>query len=77
MNVSLRAAFTWSALLLARGLGFFWLSSFVWRRRLSILCYHAFSLRDGHLFRPGLIMRPELFERRLAWLHRHGFKVVS
>jgi len=44
--------------------------------RLTILCYHGFSLGDEHRFRPGLFMRPELFAERLDWLKANDFRVL-
>ena len=43
---------------------------------LPILGYHAFSLGQGHHFRPKLFMRPELFAARLEFLRSEGFRVL-
>jgi peptidoglycan/xylan/chitin deacetylase (PgdA/CDA1 family) len=47
------------------------------RRGLRVLCYHGISLRDEHLFRPTLFMRPDTFRRRLETLRALGVPVVS
>lgn len=48
-----------------------------WRsERLLILCYHGFSLRDEHLWDPGLFVTAEHFEGRLELLRRLGCTIV-
>lgn len=42
-----------------------------------ILCYHGASWDDEHRFRPTLFISPANFERRMAWLKRRGFAVLS
>lgn len=46
------------------------------RRRLLILCYHGFSLRDEHRWNPDLYVTGEHFERRLRALAEGGYQVV-
>lgn len=46
------------------------------RGRLRILCYHGFSLRDEHLFRPKLYITEKTFRRRLEQLKKSGFEVL-
>lgn len=46
-------------------------------RGLRILCYHGFSLFDEHVYEPALFMTGAVLARRLAWLKRKGFEVVS
>ncbi|HSE53917.1 MAG TPA: hypothetical protein VLB00_17135 [Gemmatimonadales bacterium] len=46
------------------------------RRRLLILCYHGFSLRDEHRWNPELYVTGEHFERRLRALADGGYQVV-
>ncbi|MDA0373782.1 MAG: polysaccharide deacetylase family protein [Planctomycetota bacterium] len=46
------------------------------RRGLRVLCYHGISLRDEHLFRPTLFMRPDTFRRRLEVLRAKSIPVV-
>lgn len=40
---------------------------------LPILCYHGYSFRDEHLFKPGLFHSMAVFEQRMDWLAREGF----
>lgn len=48
-----------------------------WRsRRLLILCYHGFSLRDEHQWRPALYMTGDTFAARLGQLTRLGATVL-
>jgi peptidoglycan/xylan/chitin deacetylase (PgdA/CDA1 family) len=46
------------------------------RRRLLILCYHGFSLRDEHRWNPELYVTGEHLERRLRALAEGGYHVV-
>ena len=46
------------------------------RRRLLILCYHGFSLRDEHRWNPDLYVTGEHFARRLRTLADGGYQVV-
>lgn len=46
------------------------------RRRLLILCYHGFSLRDEHRWNPDLYVTGEHFARRLRALAEGGYQVV-
>ena len=46
------------------------------RRRLLILCYHGFSRRDEHLWKPSLYITARQFEERLDLLHRGGYRVL-
>lgn len=48
-----------------------------WRqRRLLILCYHGVSVDDEHRW-SDLYISPALLDRRLAWLRRNGFQILS
>lgn len=47
------------------------------RGKLGILCYHGFSFKDEHLFRPQLFQTPESFESRMRWLKRAGYRTLS
>jgi len=60
----------------ARLAGGFWLAERLKPAGIPILCYHGFSIGDEHRFRPALFIRPEEFERRLAWLRRSRYKVI-
>lgn len=61
----------------ARSLRAFDVSRALLRRRTNILCFHGFSVRDEHLFRPMLFMRAEVFARRLAAIRRLGLSVIT
>jgi peptidoglycan/xylan/chitin deacetylase (PgdA/CDA1 family) len=45
--------------------------------KLGILCYHGFSFKDEHLFRPQLFQTPDSFENRMRWLKRAGYRTLS
>src|SRR5947209_20249744 len=48
-----------------------------WRRdRLLILAYHGVSLRDEHLWNPGLYMSKEVFRSRLRLIEKSGCNVL-
>ncbi|MPY71218.1 MAG: polysaccharide deacetylase family protein [Alphaproteobacteria bacterium] len=57
-------------------LGLFGVARLLTRRELRVLCYHGFSFRDEHAFRPKLFMRPETFARRMALLAARGHQVL-
>lgn len=62
---------------LRKGGVFRYVSNSNWRRqRLLILCYHGFSLEDEHLWRRGLYMQAQIFERRLELLKKGGCSVL-
>lgn len=61
----------------AKLLGLFALSRRIYRHKVRILCYHGFTLRDEHLFVPGLFITPETFTRRMNYLKRKGYRVQS
>lgn len=62
---------------LAKGTGLYGLARRRTRRGLRILCYHAFSIEDEYSFRPRLFMQASTFRRRMAYLHRNAFPVLS
>ncbi len=69
----------WAKIILlyvAKFAGLFEICNFANRRALRILCYHGFSLAEEHEFRPKLLMDPRVFERRLAWLKRHDYRIA-
>jgi peptidoglycan/xylan/chitin deacetylase (PgdA/CDA1 family) len=48
-----------------------------WRNdRLLILCYHGISIRDEHLWSPGLFMSPDDFNDRLERIRAGGYTVL-
>lgn len=54
-----------------------WLRQTAWRhRRLLILCYHGFALRDEHRWDPELFISPERFRARLEYLRAGRFQVL-
>ena len=71
-NLNLKELF----LVLCKWLGFFHLSRWITRKRLRILCYHAFELADEVSFRPRLFMRGATFEARLRFLRDQAFPVL-
>jgi peptidoglycan/xylan/chitin deacetylase (PgdA/CDA1 family) len=57
--------------------GLFRLASLKTRQSLRVLCYHGFSIDDESLFRPRLFMQLSTFRRRLEYLEKHSFPVLS
>ena len=54
------------------------LAGSAWRgKRLLILCYHGFSLRDEHRWDPQLFISGETLRRRLRFLRDNRFNVLS
>lgn len=64
-------------LYLSKYFGLFFLSRYLTRRGLRILCYHGFSLDDESSFRPKLFIRQETFRRRLELLRARGYPILS
>ena len=64
-------------LFIIKWLGGFWLFRRLNRGKTCVLCYHGFAYKDEYLFRPKLFMRPESFAKRLDWLARSPYKIVS
>jgi peptidoglycan/xylan/chitin deacetylase (PgdA/CDA1 family) len=62
---------------LSRALGLFELARMRTRNGLRILCYHGFTLRDESDFRPGLFIREETFRRRMEYLSRRKYPVLT
>ena len=62
---------------LSKALGLFHIARHLTRDGLRVLCYHGFSLDDEEAFRAGLFVRPADFLRRMDFLARHGFPVLS
>lgn len=59
-----------------KAIGLFRLARRATRRGLRILCYHGFSVFDEHDFLPRTFIRAQTFEKRLAYLKKHGFPVL-
>ena len=62
---------------LSKYLGLFAVSRRLFKNKIRILCYHGFTMVDEHLNVPGLFIEPKEFERRLNYLQRKGYKVIS
>jgi len=59
-------------------IGIFWLFRRLNRSGVRILCYHGFAVApDQSRFRPKLFMDPAVFRKRMQWLGRAGFQVIS
>ncbi|MFZ4712114.1 MAG: polysaccharide deacetylase family protein [Bacteriovoracaceae bacterium] len=61
----------------AKYIGFFSLSSFLFRQKVLVLAYHGFSFVDEHLFLPDLFIRPETLKKRLQLIKKYGFTVID
>ncbi len=57
--------------------GLFAVARRVTRRRLRVLCYHGFAMDDEAQFRPSLFISADTFARRMRYIARKGFPVVS
>jgi peptidoglycan/xylan/chitin deacetylase (PgdA/CDA1 family) len=62
---------------ISKWLGLFHLARFVTRRGLRILCYHGFSVLDERRFRPKLFIDAARFNRRLEFLSRNHFPLLT
>lgn len=60
----------------AKHLGLFHLSRWLFRNRLLILCYHGFEMADEASFMPGVFMRQATFARRLQALAAGGYPIL-
>lgn len=58
-------------------LGFFWLSRKFYKKNPRILCYHGFTLKDEHLFRPKLFIEEKTFDKRMKYLQDKNYNVIS
>jgi peptidoglycan/xylan/chitin deacetylase (PgdA/CDA1 family) len=65
-----------TVLRLSKYLGLFQLARYLTRRELRILCYHGISVGRESSFRPQLFIDRGVFERRLEYVVRRGFKVL-
>jgi peptidoglycan/xylan/chitin deacetylase (PgdA/CDA1 family) len=57
--------------------GLFAVARRVTRRRLRVLCYHGFALDDEAAFRPSLFISADTFARRMRYIARKAFPVIS
>ena len=64
-------------LLLAKYSGLFRFFRSKYRKRMRILCYHGFSLKNEEKFVPGLFIKPEIFEARMKYLRDNHYNVIS
>jgi peptidoglycan/xylan/chitin deacetylase (PgdA/CDA1 family) len=56
--------------------GLFYISKFLSRNKLSIFCYHGFSILDEDIFRPKLFISTDKFQKRLSSIRDYGFNVI-
>ena len=63
--------------LISKYIGLFAFSRWLFRNKVRVLCYHGFTTKDEHLNVPGLFIEPEAFNKRLSYIKRHGYKVIS
>jgi peptidoglycan/xylan/chitin deacetylase (PgdA/CDA1 family) len=61
----------------ARMAGLFRVARRLTRNRTRILGYHGFALHDEAQFRAKLFIKPDTFARRLDYLRRAGYRVVT
>ena len=61
----------------ARAAGLFALCRLMTRSRVRILGYHGASLGDESRYNPVLFISAETFRRRVQWLLKKGFNIVS
>ena len=57
--------------------GLFFLSNYLMRKKLLILCYHGFELNNESQFRPQLFIKRTTFERRLKAIKKSSSVVIS
>jgi len=58
-------------------LGLFWLARRSYKKNPRILCYHGFTLKDEHLFRPKLFIEKHTFDMRMKYLQDKQYNVIS
>jgi peptidoglycan/xylan/chitin deacetylase (PgdA/CDA1 family) len=64
-------------LYLVRCLGLFRVARYLTRRGLRIICYHGFAVAEEYKYRSTLFIRDELFRRRMEYLRREGYPILS
>ncbi len=63
-------------LIICKFLGLFYISKFLSRNKLIILCYHGFSISDEATFRPKLFITLDKFQKRLFAIKNYGLNVI-
>jgi peptidoglycan/xylan/chitin deacetylase (PgdA/CDA1 family) len=58
-------------------LGGFWLARKFNKGNTCVVCYHGFAYEDEYKFRPKLFMRPKSFSKRMAWLKKSPYNIIS
>src|SRR6202022_888501 len=66
-----------SALKVIKLFGLFNIARYITRDGLRIICYHGFAVAEEHKFRSRLFIRKELFLRRIEYLRRNRFPIVT
>jgi peptidoglycan/xylan/chitin deacetylase (PgdA/CDA1 family) len=64
-------------LALGKYLGLFPLARLLTRKQLRIVCYHGTAIANEAAFRPDMFIAAATFERRLQYIVRKGFVVLS
>ena len=57
--------------------GFFDISKKITRNGIRILCYHNFTKDDDVLWLPGMNIRPETFVKRVNYLKRKKYHILT
>lgn len=57
--------------------GLFYLARKSYKKNPRVLCYHGFTMDDEHLFRAGLFIEPDVFDKRMKYLKDHNYNVVD
>jgi len=65
------------ALYLMRFFGLFRLARHITRHGLRIICYHGFAVAEEYKYRSTLFIRDEFFRRRVEYLKREGYPILS
>ena len=73
----MRAILKNSIFFISKYLGLFAISRVLVRKKIRVLCYHGFTMKDEHQNVPGLFIEPGEFKRRLDYLKAKGYQVVS
>jgi peptidoglycan/xylan/chitin deacetylase (PgdA/CDA1 family) len=57
--------------------GLFSIARYITRNGLRIICYHGFAVAEEYKFRGRLFIRKELFRRRIEYLQRKRYPILS